>query len=172
MTSRDCFYCGKRVAAGKSCSVLFLDGQGYPPSDSEIIQYAQLCDTTRQHDAGHAALLRVISVLSPVQRRQQFCREQRARHTHDWGSPFQRIARCSPRCREGTCEEAAPVFTLHGPRGGISNRKVMLARARRFALAWRTAPKQSSHEEQSSPPSLRPCWTPSPHTTEAILKPH
>jgi hypothetical protein len=43
MTSRDCFYCGKRVAAGKSCSVLFLDGRGYPPSDSEIIQYAQLC---------------------------------------------------------------------------------------------------------------------------------
>jgi hypothetical protein len=59
MTSRDCFYCGKRVAAGKSCSVLFLDGRGYPPSDSEIIQYAQLCDTTRQHDAGHAAFPRL-----------------------------------------------------------------------------------------------------------------
>jgi hypothetical protein len=64
MTSRDCFYCGKRVAAGKSCSVLFLDGRGYPPSDSEIIQYAQLCDTTRQHDAGHAALLRGISEIA------------------------------------------------------------------------------------------------------------
>ena len=64
MTSRDCFYCGKRVAAGKSCSVLFLDGRGYPPSDSEIIQYAQICDTTRQHDAGHAALLRGISEIA------------------------------------------------------------------------------------------------------------
>jgi hypothetical protein len=68
MTSRDCFYCGKRVAAGKSCSVLFLDGRGYPPSDTEIIQYAQLCDTTRQHDAkhdaGHVALLRGISEIA------------------------------------------------------------------------------------------------------------
>ena len=27
--------------------------------DSEIIQYAQLCDTTRQHDAGHAAIPRL-----------------------------------------------------------------------------------------------------------------
>ena len=64
MTSRDCFYCGTRVAAGKSCSVLFLDGRGHPPSDTEIIQYAQLCDTTRQHDAGHAALLRGISEIA------------------------------------------------------------------------------------------------------------
>jgi hypothetical protein len=64
MTSRDCFYCGKRVAAGKSCSVLFLDGRGYPPRDSEIIQYAQLCDTTRQHDEGHAALLRGVSEIA------------------------------------------------------------------------------------------------------------
>jgi hypothetical protein len=64
MTSRDCFYCGKRVAAGQYCSVLSLNGRGYPPSDSEIIQYAQLCDTTRQHDACHAALLRGISEIA------------------------------------------------------------------------------------------------------------
>ena len=66
-TSRDCFYCGKRAAAGKSCSVLFFDGRGCPPSDSEIIQYAQLCDssdTTIKHDAGHAALRRGISEIA------------------------------------------------------------------------------------------------------------
>ena len=64
MTSRDCFYCGRRVAAGKSVCVLFLDGRGYPPTDSEIILYAQLCDTTIKHDAGHAALRRGISEIA------------------------------------------------------------------------------------------------------------
>jgi hypothetical protein len=55
--------------------------------------------------------VQLISVLLPVQRRQQFRREQRARHTHYWGSLFlhtnpSSASQGAHRRREGsTCEE-------------------------------------------------------------------
>lgn len=113
MTSRDCFYCGKRVAAGKSCSVLFLDGRGYPlgipratPRSSSTRNSAIQPANMMQAMQHFRDCVQLISVLSLVQRRQQFRREQRARHTHYWGSLFLHttilpahrkvLTRCSP----------------------------------------------------------------------------
>lgn len=100
--------------------------------------------------------MQLISVLSPVQRRQQFRREQRARHTHYWGSLFlhtnpSSASQGAHRRREGTCEEAA--YTLHGPRGGISNRKVMLAHKSALEpaeLHSLGAQRRSNHRMRSS----------------------
>lgn len=186
MTSRDCFYCGKRVAAGKSCSVLFLDGRGYPPTDSEIILYAQLCDTTRQHDEGHAALLRGVSEIA--------CNSYQCyrllkdvnnyvvsnvRVTRSVGEassstpilPAHRKVLTAAEKAAAALEEAA-AYPL-GTRGGISSREVTLIHKSALEPAelhsLGAAPQQSSPEEQSSPPSSRP-WTPSPHTTDVDVE--
>jgi len=186
MTSRDCFYCGKRVAAGKSCSVLFLDGRGYPPSDTEIIQYAQLCDTsdpTIKHDAGHAALRRGISdiacnsfacyrLLKDVNNYVTInVRVTRSIGEASTSTPILPAHRKVPSAAEkaAALEEPARFYPL-GPRGGISHREVTLIHNSALEPtelhSLGAAPQQ---EEQSSPPSSRP-WTPSPHTTDVDVE--
>ena len=167
MTSRDCFYCGKRVAAGKSCSVLFLDGRGCPPSDSEIIQYAQLCDTsdaTIKHDAGHAALRRGISEIACS----SFACYRLLKDVNNYVAINVRGTRSVGEASSSTTilpahrkevltarrEEAAAFYPL-GPRGGISKREVTLIASFKIARSsppncTRLAQRRSNHLVRSS----------------------
>ena len=168
MPSPDCFYCGKRVAAGKSCSVLFLDGRGCPPSDSEIIQYAQLCDTSytnRKHDAGHAALRRGISEIAC----NSFGCYRLLKDVNNYVAINVRVTRSVGEASSSTTilpahrkqvlahrrrEEAASFYPL-GPRGGISKREVRLIASFKIARSsppncTRLAQRRSNHLVRSS----------------------
>ena len=143
--------------------MLFLDGRGHPPSDTEIIQYAQLCDTTRQHDAGHAALLRGISEIAcnSFQCYRLFKDVNNfvvsnVHVTRMIGEAPSSASQGAHRAAEKENVKRLPPplhFMVQVPRGGISNRKVMLAHKSALEpaeLHSLCAQRRSNHRMRSS----------------------